>query len=71
MAACTEKPCSAADVLPVLFKRPLDFHQTTFALGETVAHLHALWHGGKLQRQLDEDGVYRFSPSPLGDGVLF
>ena len=60
MQACTEKPCSAADVLPVLFKRPLDFHQITFALGEAVAHLHALWHGGKLKRQMDADGVYRF-----------
>jgi glyoxylase-like metal-dependent hydrolase (beta-lactamase superfamily II) len=60
MQACTEKPCSAADVLPVLFKRPLDFHQITFALGEAVAHLHALWHSGKLTRTFDADGVYRF-----------
>jgi hypothetical protein len=44
----------------VLFKRPLDFHQITFALGEAVAHLHALWHGGKLKREMDADGVYRF-----------
>jgi glyoxylase-like metal-dependent hydrolase (beta-lactamase superfamily II) len=61
MVACAEKPCSAADVLPVLFKRPLDFHQITFALGEAVAHLHALWHGGQLKRQVDADGVYRFT----------
>jgi hypothetical protein len=61
MQACTEKPCSASDVLPVLFKRPLDFHQTTFALGEAVAHLHALWYSGKLRRQLDADRVYRFT----------
>jgi glyoxylase-like metal-dependent hydrolase (beta-lactamase superfamily II) len=60
MEACAIKPCSAADVLPVMFKRPLDFHQITFALGEAVAHLHALWHGGKLKRQMDTDGVYRF-----------
>ena len=33
---------SAADVLPVLFKRQLDLHQTTFAMGEAIAHLHAL-----------------------------
>jgi glyoxylase-like metal-dependent hydrolase (beta-lactamase superfamily II) len=62
MGACRLAPCSAADVLPVLFKRPLDFHQTTFALGEAVAHLHALWYRGDLQRQRDPDGVYRFSP---------
>ena len=62
MQACSEAPCSATDVLPVLFKRPLDFHQITFALGEAVAHLHALWHGGQLRRVLGADGVYRFSP---------
>jgi glyoxylase-like metal-dependent hydrolase (beta-lactamase superfamily II) len=61
IAACTQKPCSASDVLPVLFKRPLDFHQTTFALGEAVAHLHALWHDGTLRRQRDAEGVYRFT----------
>ena len=63
LAACGQRPCSAADVLPVLFKRPLDFHQITFALGEAVAHLHALWHGGRLVRQLEADGVYRFTTS--------
>ena len=60
LQACTAQPCSAADVLPVLFKRPLDFHQTTFAIGEAVAHLHMLWHQGQLRRQRDADGVYRF-----------
>jgi len=44
-----------------MFKRKLDLHQTTFAMGESVAHLNALWLAGRLRRQLDEDGVYRFS----------
>jgi hypothetical protein len=61
MEACTAKPCSAADILPIMFPRKLDLHQTTFAMGEAVAHLHALWFGGKLQRRLDSDGIYRFS----------
>jgi glyoxylase-like metal-dependent hydrolase (beta-lactamase superfamily II) len=61
VTACTAKPCSAADIIPVLFTRALDFHQTTFALGEAVAHLHALWNRGTLHRQRDADGVYRFS----------
>jgi len=61
MQACSHAPCSAADVLPVLFRRPLDFHQTTFALGEAVAHLHALWHQGRLRRQREADGVFRFA----------
>ena len=60
MHACSAKPCSAADIVPVMFKRELDLHQMTFAMGESVAHLHALWFGGKLARTLDSDGVYRF-----------
>ncbi|MES2508375.1 MAG: MBL fold metallo-hydrolase [Pseudomonadota bacterium] len=61
MEACTEKPCSGADILPIMFKRKLDLHQTTFAMGEAVAHLHLLWHEGRLKRGLGADGVYRFS----------
>lgn len=58
--ACDTQGCSAADLLPVLFKRPLDLHQTTFAMGESIAHLHALWHAGALRRSRDSHGVYRF-----------
>lgn len=54
-------PVTAYDMLPVLFKRPLDLHQTTFALGESVAHLHRLWYGGQMQRRQDDQGVWRFS----------
>jgi glyoxylase-like metal-dependent hydrolase (beta-lactamase superfamily II) len=61
IAACRERPLSAADVLPVLFKRKLDLHQTTFAMGESIAHLHALWQAGKLRRARDADGVWRFA----------
>jgi glyoxylase-like metal-dependent hydrolase (beta-lactamase superfamily II) len=61
LAACAEAPQSAADVLMVLFKRKLDLHQTTFAMGEAIAHLNALWLGGKLKRSLDADGIHRFS----------
>ena len=61
MEAAQAKPVSAYDVLPVLFKRPLDLHQTTFALGESVAHLHRLWYAGKLKRVRDADGILRFS----------
>ncbi|HMN92203.1 MAG TPA: MBL fold metallo-hydrolase [Hydrogenophaga sp.] len=61
MAACRDRACSALDIVPVLFPRPLDLHQTTFAMGEAIAHLHFLWHGGQLRRQADADGVFRFS----------
>jgi glyoxylase-like metal-dependent hydrolase (beta-lactamase superfamily II) len=59
--ACAQAPQSAADVLPLLFKRKLDLHQTTFAMGESVAHLHMLWFAGKLRRLLGADGIYRFA----------
>jgi len=61
LQACRAKPCHAAELLDLLFKRKLDLHQTTFAMGESVAHLNALWLGGQLRRRLDEDGVYRFA----------
>jgi glyoxylase-like metal-dependent hydrolase (beta-lactamase superfamily II) len=61
MAACRAAACSALDVLPVLFPRAMDMHQTTFAMGEAVAHLHLLWYRGALHRNRDDDGVYRFS----------
>ena len=61
MAACGDKPCSASDLLPVLFRRKLDLHQTTFAMGEAVAHLHALAGMGRLRGHLDPDGIRRFS----------
>lgn len=60
---CAQSPASAADLLPVLFRPNLDLHQTTFAMGEAVAHLHALWQHGVLMRRQGADGVWRFSPS--------
>jgi glyoxylase-like metal-dependent hydrolase (beta-lactamase superfamily II) len=54
-------PQTAASIVPLLFKRALDLHQTTFALGEALAHLHALWYDGSVTRRLDDQGVYRFT----------
>ncbi|PRC93347.1 MBL fold metallo-hydrolase [Solimicrobium silvestre] len=59
LVACVT-PQSANDIVPIMFLRPLDTHQLTFALGEALAHLHLLWFAGKLQRKLGEDGIYRF-----------
>lgn len=61
LQACKARPGNAAEMLPVLFKRPLDLHQTTFAMGEAIAHLHLLWFDGRLLRTRGPDGVYRFS----------
>jgi len=60
LEACAT-PKTAVEILPVMFKRPLDTHQLSFALGEAVAHLHKLWFDGVLQRRLGEDGIFRFS----------
>jgi glyoxylase-like metal-dependent hydrolase (beta-lactamase superfamily II) len=58
--ACKE-PATAKDILPVLFHRKLDTHQMTFAMGEAIAHLNYLWRRGKLTRNLDQNGILRFS----------
>jgi glyoxylase-like metal-dependent hydrolase (beta-lactamase superfamily II) len=60
LQACAAAPCSAADLIPVLFRRTLDLHQTTFAMGEAIAHAHALWLDGRLRRERGSDGVVRF-----------
>jgi fructosamine-3-kinase len=59
VAACQQWQ-SAADIVPLMFKRPLDAHQLSFALGEALAHLHKLWHEGSARREIGADGVIRF-----------
>lgn len=57
--ACREPKC-AADLLEVIFRRELDLHQLSFAMGEAIAHLNYLSDEGVLSRELDGDGTYRF-----------
>ena len=52
---------SAGDLLPVLFRRPLDAHQTFFAMGEAIAHLHYLYYAGEAKRAADADGIMRYA----------
>jgi glyoxylase-like metal-dependent hydrolase (beta-lactamase superfamily II) len=59
LKACQE-PRNAFEIIPVLFKRTLDHHQLSFAMGEAIAHLNYLWHQKKLQRSFGEDGIWRF-----------
>ena len=61
LAAARQKPISAWDILPLLFHRKLDLHQTTFALGEAVAHLNNLWHAGQLTRARDASGIWHYA----------
>ena len=59
LEAC-RAPRSAVDIVPVMFRRPLDAHQLSFALGEALAHLHKLWNDGMLERVTGVDGIIRF-----------
>jgi hypothetical protein len=43
-----------------MFKRQLDAHQLSFALGEALAHLHKLHRDGRLRRLTGADRVVRF-----------
>ena len=54
---------SAGDLLGVLFRRPLDVHQTFFAMGEAIAHLHYLYYAGRAKRALGSDGIMRYAPN--------
>ena len=53
-------PKCAAEILPVLFHRPLNDHQLVFAIGEAIAHLHFLWRAGRAVRTRSADGIYLF-----------
>ena len=54
-------PVSAADMLPVLFRRELDLQQRFFAMGEAIAHLNHLWHRDRIKRTVAADGAIRFA----------
>jgi glyoxylase-like metal-dependent hydrolase (beta-lactamase superfamily II) len=54
-------PVSAAEMVPVLFRRELDVHQRFFAMGETIAHLNHLWRHGRVRRLRAADGACRFA----------
>jgi len=56
-----KEPRSAGELLGVLFKRPLDAHQTFFAMGEAIAHLHYLYYAGRARRAVGADGIMRYA----------
>ena len=59
LEAAAERPVTAAEILPVLFRRELDLQQRFFARGEAIAHLNHLWRAGRLVRSF-ERGALRF-----------
>jgi hypothetical protein len=58
--ACRARPLTAAELVPALFDRALDAHQTGFAFGEVLAHVNYMVGRGELTRESGTDGVYRF-----------
>ena len=54
------EPRSAADIGPVLFRRELDSHQLSFALGEALSPLHFVEADGRAVRVVGTDAVHRF-----------
>lgn len=50
---------TAAELVPVLFHRPLDPHQLGFAFRETLAHVNYMLRQGELQRDIAADGMQR------------
>ena len=59
LAACA-RPRTAFEVMGVLFERALDPHQTTFAVGEAVAHLNHLVRLGRAVREERGRGPHRY-----------
>jgi glyoxylase-like metal-dependent hydrolase (beta-lactamase superfamily II) len=57
---CRSQPMSVADLVPTLFDRVLDAHQTGFAFGEVFAHVNYMLGRGELVRETGADGVHRF-----------
>lgn len=53
-------PCSAFEVMQVLFPKLRGPFDEIMALGETIAHLSWLCHAGEFTRALDAAGVYRY-----------
>jgi hypothetical protein len=47
-AAARKAPMSAAELVPVLFHRPLDPHQMSFAFSEVLAHVNYMLGQGEL-----------------------
>ena len=59
-AACAAGAQSASDLIPVVFRRELDAHQTGFAFGEVLAHVNHMLAEGVLRSAKSNDGIDRY-----------
>ena len=58
--ACQLLPLSVADLVPHVFQRELDEHQTGFAFGEVLAHVNHMLGLDRLVLESSGDGVDRY-----------
>ena len=58
--ACREAPLSVAELVPRIFHRDLDAHQTGFAFGEVLAHVNHMLGAGELVLETDAAGADRY-----------
>ncbi|AFX99279.1 metallo-beta-lactamase superfamily protein [Candidatus Endolissoclinum faulkneri L2] len=59
LEACS-LPSTVLDVTYKMFKRQFDPNQLSFAIGESLAHLNYLMGIGKIERNLDASGFWRY-----------
>jgi len=60
--ACRD-PKTALELLPVMFRRPLQGMHFYLAMAEALAHLEHLVAGSRMRREFDEAGVTRYIAS--------
>jgi glyoxylase-like metal-dependent hydrolase (beta-lactamase superfamily II) len=58
--ACRDRALTVAEILPFVFQRELDEHQTSFAFGEVLAHVNHMLSRGELVGTTDAEGIDRF-----------
>jgi glyoxylase-like metal-dependent hydrolase (beta-lactamase superfamily II) len=56
-AHCATKPCTAAELVPVIFHVQLDSHQMSFAFSEVLAHVNYMLRQGQIVWAEPQDGV--------------
>jgi glyoxylase-like metal-dependent hydrolase (beta-lactamase superfamily II) len=58
--ACRDRALSVANIVPHVFARELDAHQTSFAFGEVLAHVNHMLAKGMLVAAESDDGMDRY-----------
>jgi glyoxylase-like metal-dependent hydrolase (beta-lactamase superfamily II) len=64
--ACRQQPLTVADIVPCVFHRELDEHQTGFAFGEVLAHVNHMLGRGQLVLETGWDGIDRYRAGHAG-----